>query len=218
MVQQVDRVVADALYKKPELLLAAVQNLLGSFALGQVAGDFCIPNHLARSTADRIDDDVGPKPRSVLADTPAFRLKFSFTLRGCQGARRQAKFSIFIGVKARKVLADNFMRRVALEPLRARIPRRHNSLGVQQKDCVIRHCLYQQAVTPLFGQRREVSVGSIHDAIGLGSPSFSDRKESVVKCPHTGKFNPRAPLEDSRLLALVGRGAGLRAADAVDCP
>ena len=63
---------------------------------------------------------------------------------------RHASFLIFLGVKAGKVLADDFSGGVTLEALRAGIPGGHNSRCVQQQDGVVGHCLDKQTVPPIF--------------------------------------------------------------------
>ena len=54
--------------------------LLGFFALGEVAGDLCKANNVSAVVANGIDDDIGPKAGSILADAPAFSFEFSFFL------------------------------------------------------------------------------------------------------------------------------------------
>jgi hypothetical protein len=53
------------------LVLAAPERRLGGFPLGEVAGDFDVPDEVACGVAERIDDDVGPIAAPVLADPPA---------------------------------------------------------------------------------------------------------------------------------------------------
>ena len=73
---------------------------LGFFALSQVPSNLCKTNDLADGGADRINDDVGPKTRSVLPDTPAFSFEFSLASSGLQRPEREAIFLVFISVKA----------------------------------------------------------------------------------------------------------------------
>ena len=89
-VEHVDGVVGDALHQQPELLLALPERLLGGLAFGQVARDLGKADQLAGRLADRIDDDVGPEARAVLADAPAFALELAFARGGLQRPRRQA--------------------------------------------------------------------------------------------------------------------------------
>ena len=88
--QHVNRVVGHALHQQPELLLALPERFVGDFALCQVARDLGKPNEFAGRHADRIDDHVGPEPRAVLADPPAFAHEPAFT-RG--GLKRQGRDS-----------------------------------------------------------------------------------------------------------------------------
>ena len=75
------------------MLLALLQRLLGRFALGQVARDLGKADELAGRRADRIDDDIGPEARAVLADAPAFALELAFTRGGLERPGRDARLS-----------------------------------------------------------------------------------------------------------------------------
>jgi hypothetical protein len=108
LVQQVDGVVGDALQEQSQLLFALVDPLFGCLALAQVARDLGKADDLTGRHSDRIDDDVGPETRTVLAHAPAFGLEFSVAGGGLQRAGRKAGFAVFLGVKSREVLADDF--------------------------------------------------------------------------------------------------------------
>src|SRR5579872_2514546 len=79
-VQHVDSVIGDALHEEAKLLLTFTQCCLGFSTLGQVARDLGKTNQSAGAVPDRIDNDIGPEFRAVLADVPA--LIFEFTLPG----------------------------------------------------------------------------------------------------------------------------------------
>src|SRR5690606_7719898 len=70
-VEHVDGVIGDALDEKPELLLAAAQGFLGTFALGEIAGDLGEADVLAIRRADRIDHHMGPEAVPVATYAPA---------------------------------------------------------------------------------------------------------------------------------------------------
>jgi hypothetical protein len=75
--EHVDRVIGDAFDKPPKLLVASAEHRLGGFAFAKITRDFGISDKIARSVADRIDDDTRPKPGAILANPPALALKFT---------------------------------------------------------------------------------------------------------------------------------------------
>ena len=117
---------------------------LGGAALGDVAGDLGEAQDGAIWSANRIDHDVCPEARAVLADTPAFLLEAALAPRGGQRLRGQAVRAILVGVEAREMLADDLLGRIALDALGARVPRRHVSGRIEHVDAVIGHALHQQ--------------------------------------------------------------------------
>ena len=99
--QHVVEVVGDAagqlaervhLLRLRQLLLRALQRELAFAAFGDVAGDLGKAGQFAFFIVDGVDDDAGPKPRSVLAHAPALGLVASFLPRHGEGsqARRRA--------------------------------------------------------------------------------------------------------------------------------
>ena len=104
------------LLRLQERLAGLLQLLLRLFALGDVSGDLRVSNDRARIVADRVDDDVRPKARSILAYAPAFILEPSFALGGVEGVLRIAGRAILIGIELREVLADDLVREIALDP------------------------------------------------------------------------------------------------------
>ena len=98
--------------------------------------------------ADRIDDDVGPEARAVLADAPAFAFKPAFALRGLSARFGKPGCAILVGVEAGEMLADDFVVSIALEALGTGF-QLLTSPRVQHVDGVIRDRLDQQAVTAL---------------------------------------------------------------------
>jgi hypothetical protein len=63
---------------------------------------------------NRIDDDVGPKWRAILAETPALCLELAIPQRRLKRAHGKVGVPIWLGVKARKMLPDDLVRDVAL--------------------------------------------------------------------------------------------------------
>ena len=72
-------------------------------ALGQVARDLREAEQLARAVAQGGDDDVGPEPRAVLADAPAFVLEAAFARGDVQLVVGRAALGAIRRIEARKV-------------------------------------------------------------------------------------------------------------------
>jgi len=120
--------------------------------LGEVARNLGKADQLAGTVPDRVDDDIGPELRPVLADAPAFLFEFALALGDFKRSSRKLFLAIFLGIKARKMLTEDFGGGVALEPLRAGIPGRDDSRRVQQIDSVVRYSLNKETVTAFFRQ------------------------------------------------------------------
>jgi hypothetical protein len=101
--------------------------LFGFLAFGQVTRDLSKSDDVSRRIADRIDDDIGPKACSVFADAPAFGFEFPFTCGGLQRKGGLSGYLVFLAVKPRKVLTDDFIGCVPLETLSAGIPGRYDA-------------------------------------------------------------------------------------------
>ena len=93
-----------------ELLLQPLERHLRFAALGDVAGDLGKADQLAVVVADRIDDHAGPEERSVLADAPALLLVAAGFPGDLERARRPAGGLVGIGIEAREMVADDFLR------------------------------------------------------------------------------------------------------------
>ena len=87
--------------------LARLQGFLGAPAFRQIACDIGEADDVAFAISHRAQDDVGPKPRSVLADPPAF----SFDAKRCCGSTPvcigPALFNIFGRIKDREMSTEN---------------------------------------------------------------------------------------------------------------
>ena len=62
-----------------------------------------------------------------------------------EGARRLAALLLLFGVEAAEVLANDFARRVAVNPLRARVPVGDVAFGIEHEDRVVGDALDEQA-------------------------------------------------------------------------
>jgi hypothetical protein len=150
--QHVDRVIGHALHQQAEALLALAQLVLGLLALGDVAGHLGKAEQQPFLVVDGVDDDVGPEAGAVLAHAPALGFILAVIERGLQRARRQAGTAVFVGIEARKVLAQDLLRDVALEPVGARVPAAHVPLRVEHVDRIVVDAGNQVLVAPLIRQ------------------------------------------------------------------
>src|SRR4030095_9512195 len=101
-----------------KLLLHLLELELGVAPLGDVAGDFGEADEPAL-LPDRIDADAGPEEGAVLADAPAFLFVAALFPGDRERAKRLAVGAVGFGVKTGEVLADDFLRRIALDALAA---------------------------------------------------------------------------------------------------
>src|SRR5438270_5066168 len=87
--------------------------------------------------AQRSDHYVCPEARSILPHAPAFVLEATNTRRFAKLKLGEPLCDAFGGIKNRKVLADYFVRGVALEALRSRVPAEDVTIGIEREDRVI---------------------------------------------------------------------------------
>ena len=132
-----------------ELLLHLLELELGFAALGNVPGDLGEADELA-VLVDGVDDDAGPEEGAVLADAPAFLLVAALFPGNAQGAERLAVGAVDFGIEAGEMLPDDFVGRVALDPLAADVPARDHAGRVQH---------VQRVVGNAFNQKSEITFG-----------------------------------------------------------
>jgi hypothetical protein len=116
-------------------------------ALGEIAGYLCKADQVVGIVADRIDDDIGPESRAVLADAPSFALEFAFMLGDPKGAPGQAGVSIFLGIEFGKGFAEDLGFLVALKALGPGIPACDDPLGIEHIDRIVGDRIDQHAIT-----------------------------------------------------------------------
>src|SRR5262249_51741298 len=144
-IQHEQRVVDHALDEHPELALALAQRLLRRAPLGNVAGDFGEALERACFVADCVDHHRSPEAAAVLAHAPPLGIVASLAGGGREHDRWQPGGAIFLGVEAREMLAEDFLRRVALEPLGAGVPVGHYAAWIEHADGVVHHAFHQHA-------------------------------------------------------------------------
>ena len=213
LVEQIDRVVRHALHQQPELFLACPQRVFGRLALGQVARDLGEADKLARRQIHRIDDHGGPEPRAVLAHAPAFSLELAGPQRLFQRAPRKVGRPVFFRVEPREMLPDDFMGRIALEALGARIPARHHAGGIEHVDGVIVDRLDQQAITAIFRQGGAKALLNVRHCPALrkqvapqpnspGRPKFQETRAGSGSPDGPIGLNPKSGLNPVRVAKL----------------
>jgi hypothetical protein len=113
-------------------------------SLREVPGDLGKADKSAVLVMDGIKDGADPKPAAVLADPPTFGLKASDLPRNRQCPLRQPGLPVLRGEKARKVLADDFVRPIALHLLGTGIPAGDDALRGYHVDGVVDDALDQE--------------------------------------------------------------------------
>ena len=97
---------------------------------------------------DGVDDDAGPEEGTILANAPAFLFIPALFPGNSQGAQRLAVGPVDFGIEAGEVLPDDFLWRIALDPLAANIPAGDDAGRVQQ---------VQRVVGNTFNQKSEIT-------------------------------------------------------------
>ena len=143
-IEQVDGVIDHTLNQHAETALAIDQGLVRRLSLREVPGDLGKADKSAVLVMDGIKNGADPKPAAVLADPPTFGLKASDLPRNRQCPLRQPGVPVLRGEKARKVLADDFVRLIALHPLGAGIPAGDDALRGYHVDGVVDDALDQE--------------------------------------------------------------------------
>ncbi|MNF59994.1 hypothetical protein D3C84_415960 [compost metagenome] len=154
-----------------------LQHLLRLRDVSDITGNLGKTEQGAGVTPDRIDDDVGEEPRTVLAHPPALVFKAPFTHGDVQRPLWLAGFAILRGIEDRKMLANDFFRQVTLDALGTKVPVAHASVRRKHVDRIVGHALHQQA--ELLLALLEDFLG--HPAIGqvagdLGEPQQGARR------------------------------------------
>src|SRR6267142_1408601 len=160
-----------------------------------VAGNFSVANQLSIIAPDGVDDHVGPKPAAVLADAPAFFFQSTIPLYGFQHLLRLARFPIFIRVKYREVISDNFLGCVPFDAVRAEIPVRHNAFWVEHVNGVVGNTLHQQFELLLALLERFLSN------FAFGQVARDLRKTHELSCRGTNRIDDHKCPESRTVLA-----------------
>src|SRR5204863_991283 len=95
---------------------------LGPPSLRQVPGDLGEAPKVAGRVVQGRDEDVGPEERPVLAYSPPLGLELPLRGGGLQPPRGLTAANVLRGVEAREMLADDLLRPVPFDALRAGVP------------------------------------------------------------------------------------------------
>src|SRR5476649_2405294 len=107
-----------------------------------------------RFITDRIDNDVRPKSRSVLAHTPALLFKPTFGSSRCQRLGWHVFSTIFFSVEDGEIRTDDFLSLVTLDAFSTRVPVRDHARRGDYVDRIVGHTLNKQPEPVLtFAQR-----------------------------------------------------------------
>src|SRR4029078_6031068 len=94
-------------------------------------------DNFAGRGAERVDQNACPESGSILPNAPTLRFVFSSTRRGFKNLVRNAVVPILLGVKAGKVLADDFFALITLDALRSGIPVHNGACGIEHINRVV---------------------------------------------------------------------------------
>src|SRR5579864_2615289 len=116
---------------------------------------------------------MGPVTRSVLTNPPAFCVRPSASRR-IQFLLRPAGSNILGSIKARAGLANNLLRFVSRNALRAGVPARDDSDGIQHHQAVILFALDQQPETLLALTQRLLGLFTAGNVRGNACQAIRD--------------------------------------------
>lgn len=117
---------------------------MGFLTFGNISRDLGEADHFAGLIADGIDDDRCPETASVLADSPSFGAEAAFSCCDAQGALWKPIGAVIWRIEGCERLADDFVGRVALQPLGTGVPAADCAVEVDHVDGVINDCVDEQ--------------------------------------------------------------------------
>jgi hypothetical protein len=205
-IEHEQRVVGDAGNQRAELTRGFVQILLRHLPFGDVACDLGKADQHAIVVVDGVDLDQRPEAAAVLAHAPAFAFEVALTRRRLQHPRRQADGAVFGRVELGKMLADDLVGRIALEPFGARIPAHDHAARVEQIDRVILDRLDQHAEAALAVVERLLRLAPLGDVAGDNSKADGAAVMGAHRLHQSGDPKPCAVLADPPGL-LLGEAA-----------
>src|SRR5260221_3089993 len=122
---------------------------MGVTFFGQFARGFGETYQLAGLIADRIDDDTRTECGAILAQAPAFGFVPSGTPRRFKRLHWHSVLAVFLAIKPREMLADDFLGGIAFDPRRAGVPVCHEAVWIEHEDGVVDYAFDKQPEAPL---------------------------------------------------------------------
>src|SRR5579872_4702030 len=127
-----------------EFFVELSRTLFQCTPFGQVASYLGEATQFPLLVAERRDHYIRPKSRSILPDAQSLVGEPSFLSSHLQFPVRPPALARFGGIKHGKMLADDLVSLVALDPLRSLVPGRDPAILVQQEDGIISYATHQQ--------------------------------------------------------------------------
>ena len=136
-IEEEDRVVLHVLDHQAQTLFALLELLFRAPAVREIAGDLDEAAHPAVRPANRRQHHVRPEARAILAHAPALVLDAALGGGDLQQPLRPAGEPVLFRVEPVKALADDLVRRVSLQLLRAGVPGQDATRGIEQENGVV---------------------------------------------------------------------------------
>src|SRR5207247_423743 len=156
---------------------------------------------------ERRDHDVRPVAAAVLAHAPAAVLEAPVEGRGAQLLRGAPGGDVLRRVEALEGLADDLLGLVADDALRARVPARHATAGIEHEDGVILDAFEEQAKALLaLAQPLLLRAALAQVARDLGEAAM-DSLAVPQRRDHHARPEARAVLAQAPALVLEASGA-----------
>src|SRR5215469_14486452 len=124
-----------------EIVLQAI-SILKCFNLetfSKVTSDFQKSAECAVLSPQRRDDHASPKSGSVFFDSPGLSCVLPLFRGSTKSVSWRVTLNLFLSIKNRNVLTNNFFGLVSRNPLRSSIPADDIAFGTKKNDCVILH-------------------------------------------------------------------------------
>ena len=118
---------------------------LAPLAIGQVTRDFRKTEQVPGLVPHWRNHHLGPKPRPVLSDAPAFVFIAASRGRLLQSTLGPALSNVFGKVENGEVLSDDLFRPITVDPLGARIPSKYAAFSIQLENRVFCDAFHEQA-------------------------------------------------------------------------
>src|SRR5262249_25387594 len=115
--------------------------LLSLLAVGNVPYNFGEADKRPFLAETRTNNNACPKATAVFTNAPAFRFVLTLLLGLLEHGRRQPALLVLRRIKARNVLANNFIFSIALNVFGSGVPTGDVPLWVKHINCVVLHTL-----------------------------------------------------------------------------